>query len=86
MEKVTNEDIKVFGRVVSVSTEGIVADAEQIWDSKQGMNQQATNEQLLAFKRAAEQNLSTTSDTANKIAALEEKLTWFEASVPVYHP
>lgn len=28
----TNEDIKVMGRIVSMSTEGIVADAEQIFD------------------------------------------------------
>lgn len=36
MEKITNEDIKVTGRIVSISTEGIVADAEQIWDGKFG--------------------------------------------------
>lgn len=33
MNNITSEDIKVLGRIVSVSTENVVADAEQIYDS-----------------------------------------------------
>ena len=33
IQNTTSEDIKVLGRVVSISTEGIVAEAEQVWDS-----------------------------------------------------
>lgn len=34
MRPITQEDIKVLGRIVSISTEGVVADALQIWDSE----------------------------------------------------
>lgn len=32
--KATNEDIQIFGKLVNVSTEGVVADASQIWSEK----------------------------------------------------
>ena len=43
MDPITNEDIKVAGRVVSVSTEGVVADAEQVYDSTARSFQSAIN-------------------------------------------
>ena len=30
----TNEDIQIYGKLVNISTEGIVADASQIWSEK----------------------------------------------------
>ena len=38
-----NEDIKVYGKLVSMSTENIVADSEQIWDEALKKNQSAIN-------------------------------------------
>ncbi len=30
--ELNNEDLKIYGKIVSVSTEGVVAEAEQIYD------------------------------------------------------
>ena len=30
--EIKNEDLKIYGKIVSVSTEGVVAEAEQIYD------------------------------------------------------
>lgn len=49
MDKITSEDIKVYGRLVSVSTEGKLADAEQIWDSYHKKNQQELNEEFKSY-------------------------------------
>lgn len=38
-----NEDIKVYGKLVSMSTENVVADSEQIWDKGLKKNQYAIN-------------------------------------------
>lgn len=38
-----NEDIKVYGKLVSMSTENIVADSEQIWDEALKKNQSDIN-------------------------------------------
>ena len=38
-----NEDIKVYGKLVSMSTENIVADSEQIWDKGLKKNQSDIN-------------------------------------------
>lgn len=32
----TNEDIQIYGKLVNVSTEGVVADADQIWSERNG--------------------------------------------------
>ncbi len=34
----TNEDIEIYGKLVNVSTEGVVADASQIWSEKNKAN------------------------------------------------
>lgn len=31
--KLNNEDLKIYGKIVSASTEGVVAEAEQIYDN-----------------------------------------------------
>ena len=31
--ELNNEDLKIYGKIVSVSTEGVVAEAEQIYDN-----------------------------------------------------
>lgn len=38
-----NEDIKVYGKLVSMSTENVVADSEQIWDKGLNKNQSEIN-------------------------------------------
>ena len=38
-----NEDIKVYGKLVSMSTENVVADSEQIWDKNLKKNQSDIN-------------------------------------------
>ena len=40
-----NEDIKVYGKLVSMSTENVVADSEQIWDEALKKNQSEINSQ-----------------------------------------
>ena len=40
-----NEDIKVYGKLVSMSTENVVADSEQIWDEALKKNQYDINSQ-----------------------------------------
>ena len=40
-----NEDIKVYGKLVSMSTENVVADSEQIWDKGLKKNQSDINSQ-----------------------------------------
>ena len=40
-----NEDIKVYGKLVSMSTENVIADSEQIWDEVLKKNQSDINSQ-----------------------------------------
>lgn len=44
--KITDEDIIVNGRIVSISSENTVADASQIWDSDYNDNQQRINKNI----------------------------------------
>ena len=48
MKPITNEDIKVLGRIVNISTENVVADASQVWDSKQEKDQETINKELVS--------------------------------------
>lgn len=41
-----NEDIKIFGKLVPASTEGVVASAINIWDDKKVKNQEDINAEL----------------------------------------
>ena len=47
MKPITNEDIKVLGRIVNISTENVVADASQVWDSEQKKDQETINDSLI---------------------------------------
>ena len=47
MKQITKEDIKVLGRIVSISTENVVADASQVWDSEQKKDQETINDSLI---------------------------------------
>lgn len=47
MKPITKEDIKVLGRIVNISTENVVADASQVWDSKRKKNQEKINDDLI---------------------------------------
>ena len=40
------EDIKIYGKLVNVTTENVVADASQIWDSKYNVNQEDFNKAI----------------------------------------
>lgn len=40
------EDIKIYGKLVNVTTENVVADASQIWDSQYNVNQEAFNKSI----------------------------------------
>ena len=44
MRPITNEDIKVLGRIVNISTENVVADASQVYDSNLLKDQQWLND------------------------------------------
>ena len=44
MRPITNEDIKVLGRIVNISTENVVADASQVYDSNLHKDQQWLND------------------------------------------
>ena len=46
MRPITNEDIKVLGRIVNISTENVVADASQVYDSNLHKDQQWLNDYL----------------------------------------
>ena len=46
MRPITNEDIKILGRLVNISTEGVVADASQVYDSTQHKNQETINSEM----------------------------------------
>ena len=46
MRPITNEDIKILGRLVNISTEGVVADASQVYDSTQRKNQEVINSEM----------------------------------------
>lgn len=84
-----NEDIKVYGKLVSMSTENVVADSEQIWDEKLKKNQQDINKDLYSAK---DQYVKKSGDTmtgglvapsvaagsifANRIARNNGRPTW----------
>ena len=56
-----NEDIKIYGRLVNVSTEGVAVDSEQVWDSSYNKSQadvnNKTKEDLENLKNNPFQNL-----------------------------
>ena len=43
VQSAKNEDIKVFGKLVPASTEGVIASAANIWDDNKAKNQQDVN-------------------------------------------
>ena len=52
------EDIKIYGKLVNVTTENVVADAQQIWDSNFEENQQNINSQQIFEKRKSFRNFA----------------------------
>lgn len=81
MDKITNEDIKVFGRVVSVSTEGVVADSEQLWDSNLKKKQSELNQ---AFQLGLKNKDINVDDLRNAIIALQNRVTTLEERLNFY--
>jgi len=81
MDKITNEDIKVFGRVVSVSTEGVVADSEQLWDSNLKQKQSELNQVFQAGLSTKDTNVN---DLRNAIIALRARVTTLEERLDFY--
>ena len=47
MIKPKKEDIVVFGRIVSASTESVVADTRQVYDEKNSIRQNEINSKFL---------------------------------------
>ena len=43
----TNEDIQIYGKLVNISTEGVVADASQIWSMVMQCVEKATLEKVM---------------------------------------
>lgn len=54
--EITANDVKVLGRVAAITTDGIVASAEQVYDDlhKDGMFQNAINAEVKAWIDAVE--------------------------------
>lgn len=77
MDKITNEDIKVFGRVVSVSTEGVVADSEQLWDSNLKKKQSELNQAFQLKGIIVDDLRSAIITLQNRVATLEERLNFY---------
>lgn len=81
MDKITNEDIKVFGRVVSVSTEGVVADSEQVWDSNIKKKQSELNQMFQLGLKNKDINVddlrSAIVALQARVSTLEERLSWY---------
>lgn len=69
MIKPKKEDIVVFGRIVSASTEGVVANAEQIYDGVSNIRQYEINKKFLSGNYTiGESNIKDGSITRKKIA------------------
>ena len=81
MDKITNEDIKVFGRVVSVSTEGVVADSEQLWDSNLKKKQSELNQ---TFQSGLKNKDTNVNDLRSAIIALRNRVTTLEERLDFY--
>ena len=81
MDKITNEDIKVFGRVVSVSTEGVVADSEQLWDSNLKKKQSELNQ---TFQVGLANKDTNVNDLRSAIIALRNRVTTLEERLDFY--
>lgn len=69
MIKPKKEDIVVFGRIVSASTEGVVANAEQIYDGVSNIRQYEINKKFLSGNYTiGESNIKDKSITTDKLA------------------
>ena len=66
----TKEDIPVLGRLVSISDDNTVANAEQIWDAKQETNQSEINQ-------AVENRLLTIENTSGLTSEYKNILDYF---------
>ena len=67
--KPKKEDIVVFGRIVSASTEGVVANAEQIYDGVSNIRQYEINKKFLSGNYTIdESNIKDKSITSVKLA------------------
>lgn len=44
--EITNKDVKVLGRVVSISTDNIVCDSQQVYDDEQQLFQNTINKKI----------------------------------------
>lgn len=69
MIKPKKEDIVVLGRIVSASTEGVVANAEQVYDGVSNMRQHEINKKFLSGNYTInESNIKDNSITTSKIS------------------
>lgn len=76
--KITDEDIIVNGRIVSISSENTVADASQIWDSNYNDNQQYINkntrENIWSLSEAVDNNYNNIVKLNTSVSTLNSEL------------
>lgn len=61
--EIRNSDIKVFGRIAAITTEGVVASAEQIQDDKLKQNQQTINNHVNSELQIVDETINNLSNT-----------------------
>lgn len=83
--KITDEDIIVNGRIVSISSENTVADASQIWDSDYNGNQQRINknirENIWSLDEAISDNYNNIVKLNMSVSTLDSELQKTNKSV-----
>lgn len=74
---IKNTDLKVMGRIVSITTDGVIADTEQLYDSIIKKNQQTINKDVKTDIKDIKNSLSEITIGA------EGKFVKQEDSIPV---
>ena len=65
--EITNNDVKVLGRLVNITTDNILADSQQIYDSTYKEFQVDLNAQILQKINDLEQQISQGGSTSQSI-------------------
>lgn len=78
----TKEDIPVLGRLVSISEDNTIANAEQIWDARQNKNQGEINQSFNNRISLVEGGSSLTQEQKNILRFIQEYSTIYQYTVP----
>lgn len=68
---VSENDVKVLGKVVSIAVDGIVADAEQVFDKNANLNQETINRNMT---NAINQAVADVSSINTRVGSLEDAI------------